>query len=221
MHAVLLHSGGLDSTVALYWARTQNYRLKCLALDYGQKHRKELQCAQQICHDLSLESRTADLRSLKPFLSGSSQTSDEVEVPQGEYQLENMKITVVPNRNMILLSIAIAWALSSNDRFVIYAAHRGDHSVYPDCRPEFVKAVDQCASLCDWKEVRVLAPFVEKTKTDIVELGAQLNVPFEKTWSCYKGEEIHCGQCGTCIERQKAFRQAKVKDPTSYQKVLP
>lgn len=128
-----------------------------------------------------------------------------------------MKKTVVPNRNMILLAVAIAKAVSVGARFVAYGAHAGDHAIYPDCRPEFVEAMKTAAGLADWTKVEILAPFIKSTKADIAKTGARLGVPFEMTWSCYKGGEIHCGKCGTCTERREAFQLAKIDDPTKYE----
>jgi len=137
-------------------------------------------------------------------------------VPAGHYTNETMKLTVVPNRNMIMLSVAIGWAVSGKADAVAYAAHAGDHTIYPDCRPAFIEAIRQAAALCDWHRVELLTPFVGKTKRDIVRLGAELDVPFGQTWSCYVGGEVHCGRCGTCVERREAFKSAGVDDPTVY-----
>jgi 7-cyano-7-deazaguanine synthase len=127
-----------------------------------------------------------------------------------------MKATVVPNRNMILLSVAAGWAISSEFDRLAYAAHSGDHAIYPDCRTEFADALDSAIRLADWREVSLYRPFVDHTKADVVTLGAELNVPFENTWSCYKGLDLHCGRCGTCVERREAFHIAEVSDPTAY-----
>ncbi len=215
MKAVLTYSGGLDSTVLLYKLRIGGVEVRCLGVDYGQRHRRELEAAESICRSIGVPYRLADLRSIRSLLAGSSQT-DDVAVPEGHYEEETMKLTVVPNRNMILLSLAIGWAVSLRFDAVAYAAHAGDHAIYPDCRPEFVEAVRRVAELCDWHRVRLEAPFVGMTKTDIVRLGAGLGVPFERTWSCYKGGERHCGRCGTCVERREAFHVAAVPDPTRY-----
>lgn len=215
MKAVLTYSGGLDSTVLLYHLRAGGHELRCLSVDYGQRHRRELEAAAGICRDAGVELQVADLRSLRGLLAGSSLTSD-IAVPEGHYAEENMKVTVVPNRNMILLSVAIGWAVSLQYDAVAYAAHRGDHTIYPDCRPEFAEAVARVASLCDWRPIRLEAPFIAMSKADIVREGARLGVPFERTWSCYQGGEVHCGRCGTCVERREAFVLAGVADPTRY-----
>lgn len=191
--------------------------MRCLGVDYGQRHRRELEAARAICERVGVEYRLADLRSIAPLLAGSALT-DAVAVPHGHYAEESMKATVVPNRNMILLSLAIGWAVSLKYDAVAYAAHAGDHTIYPDCRPEFVEAMDRAAGLCDWHRVRIERPFVHMTKADIVRRGAELGVPFELTWSCYEGGEVHCGKCGTCVERREAFERAGVADPTAYAK---
>jgi len=216
MKTVLTYSGGLDSTVLLYHLRSQGNTIRCLGIDYGQRHRRELDAAAIICRDLEIEYRIADLSAVRPLLAGSALT-DDVAVPEGHYAAESMKLTIVPNRNMIMLSVAIGWALSLKYDAVAYAAHAGDHPIYPDCRPEFVEAMDKAASLCDWHRIHIVRPFITMTKADIVRLGAGLRVPFERTWSCYKGGPLHCGRCGTCVERREAFQIARLRDPTTYE----
>ncbi len=215
MKIVLLHSGGLDSTVLLYHLRNGGDDVSCLRVDYGQRHSRELDAARSICDALDVEHRCVDLSSLAPLLAGSALTG-EVPVPMAPYDAETLKATVVPNRNMILLSIATAWAVSMKSDAVAYAAHGGDHEIYPDCRPVFAEAMDRAMQLCDWHPVRLLPSFVGKTKADLVTIGSALGVPFDKTWSCYLGRNVHCGACGTCVERREAFRIAGVADPTQY-----
>ncbi|PIR22015.1 MAG: 7-cyano-7-deazaguanine synthase QueC [Deltaproteobacteria bacterium CG11_big_fil_rev_8_21_14_0_20_45_16] len=217
MKVVHLFSGGLDSTVALHQLIAEGHELRLLAIDYGQRHRKELDFANSMAKEKAIELKQLSFPSIRELLSGSSQTSDELGVPEGHYTSENMKLTVVPNRNMIMLSIAIGWAVSLKFDAVCYAAHAGDHTIYPDCRPEFAHAVDQLAQICDWHPVKLLRPFIELSKSQIVRKGAELEVPFERTWSCYKGLDKHCGKCGTCVERQEAFEIARIVDPTSYE----
>ncbi|HPD32052.1 MAG TPA: 7-cyano-7-deazaguanine synthase QueC [Phycisphaerae bacterium] len=215
MRIVLIHSGGLDSTVLLYKLRAEGHEVRCLGVDYGQRHRRELDAGQAICRDVGVEYRVADLRGLRSLLAGSALT-DSIPVPSGHYTDETMKATIVPNRNMIMLSVAIGWAVSLRYDAVAYAAHAGDHTIYPDCRPVFVEAVRSVARLCDWRPIELLAPFVGKSKADIVRIGAELGVPFERTWSCYRGGELHCGTCGTCVERREAFQKAGIADRTVY-----
>lgn len=216
MQTILIYSGGLDSTTLLYWLHTRGDSVAALSIDYGQRHRRELAAAQQICVRLKVPWHRADLSALRPLLAGSSQTDDSVAVPYGHYAAETMKLTVVPNRNMLLLATALAWAVSQKADTVAYAAHSGDHAIYPDCRPVFVEAMQHAAALCDWHPVQIEAPFLPWTKADIVREGARLDVPFADTWSCYEGGAVHCGQCGTCVERREAFLLAGVDDPTEY-----
>lgn len=217
MKTILTFSGGLDSTILLYKLLSEGHEVRCLSVDYGQRHRKELLAASNICRNLMVKHRIADLKPIKEFLAGSSQTSD-IEVPEGHYAEDSMKATVVPNRNMLLLSVATAWGVSSKSDFVAYAAHSGDHAIYPDCRSEFADALGVAISLCDWYQVKLVRPFIGLSKADLVRIGAELKVQFKDTWSCYKGQELHCGKCGTCNERREAFELAGVQDPTEYQK---
>jgi 7-cyano-7-deazaguanine synthase len=220
MKAVAVMSGGLDSTVLGYLLRSQNYELRAISFDYGQRHRKELDHARAVAADLAAPWILIDLAAggIGQLLRGSALTDPSIEVPEGHYAAENMRVTVVPNRNAIMLAIACAGAGSWGAEAVAFAVHAGDHPVYPDCRPAFVRAFEAMERLAmeGTAHVEVLAPFVDKTKADIVTLGHQLGVPFERTWSCYNGRDIHCGACGTCYERREAFRLAGVGDPTMY-----
>jgi len=213
---VVIYSGGMDSTVLLYHLWSQGYDVRALSVDYGQRHRKELECALSICRMIGISHEVADLRGITHLLRGSSLTDSEVDVPEGHYAEESMKVTVVPNRNMIMLSVAIGYAISLGAQFAAYGAHAGDHTIYPDCRPEFAAALNTAALLADWHQVELLRPFIRLTKAEIAKRGAELNVPFGMTWSCYKGGERHCGLCGTCVERTEAFNLAGLQDPTDY-----
>lgn len=214
---VLCYSGGLDSTVLLYHLKYKlGQEVHCLGVNYGQRHERELLRAYGIVKRLDVPYRLLDLTQLLKVMGGSSQTSD-LPVPEGHYAEESMKRTVVPNRNMVLLSLATAWAVSMKAGRVAYAAHAGDHAIYPDCRPEFADAMEHAIALCDWNPPLLVRPFVAKTKADLVRIGAELGVPFEMTYSCYKGGERHCGKCGTCVERKEAFHLAETPDPTEYE----
>ncbi|MBN2069550.1 MAG: 7-cyano-7-deazaguanine synthase QueC [Opitutales bacterium] len=212
---VLIYSGGLDSTVLLYDCLAQGIKVRTLSINYGQKHSKELLVAHETTTQLGIEHRCVDLSCLGKILN-SSLTITHEEIPEGHYEAENMKATVVPNRNMILLSIAAGWAISTRSDAVAYGAHGGDHAIYPDCRESFADALDKAIQLADWHPVTLWRPYVHLNKTDLVKKGMELGVPFAKTWSCYKGGHIHCGKCGTCRERKEAFSLAGVYDPTTY-----
>jgi 7-cyano-7-deazaguanine synthase len=214
---VVVFSGGLDSTTLLYHLRDAGHFVKGLSVNYGQRHlAKELAAARTITAALGVEHETVDLRSLVAFLGRNSLTDHRVAVPEGEYSAETMAATVVPNRNMVLLSVALAWAVSTNFEAVAFGAHGGEYTPYPDCQPPFAAAMDLAAQRCHTTPVRVLTPFVEWDKAAIVRRGAALGVPFGLTWSCYNGRDLHCGSCGTCVDRRRAFERAGVPDPTEY-----
>jgi 7-cyano-7-deazaguanine synthase len=216
MKAVVLFSGGLDSTVLVYHLLNKGADLKLLSIDYGQRHEKELKSSSEIAEFLELEHEILRLPMLNNLLGGSALTDPSISLPEGHYAEDSMKATVVPNRNMILLSLAAGHAISLQFDTVAYAAHAGDHTIYPDCRPEFATAMDQALKLCDWNTVSLYRPFVQLSKHDLVRKGKELGVPFEKTWSCYAGNDKHCGKCGTCVERKEAFELVGLLDPTEY-----
>jgi len=218
MKTVAVFSGGLDSTVLLRWLLDAGDEVVALSVDYGQRHRRELLHAERIAARLGVPWRLADLSRIAPLLAGSSQTSADIAVPHGHYAEESMKQTVVPNRNMIFLAVAAGWAISLRFDRVAYAAHTGDHTIYPDCRPEFIDAMRTSLALADWYKVDLFTPLISLTKGAIVSLGAKLGVDFAATWSCYEGGEVHCGRCGTCVERREAFALSGVADPTEYAK---
>jgi 7-cyano-7-deazaguanine synthase len=217
MKALVLFSGGLDSTVLAAQLLADGAETRLLSIDYGQRHAKELQQAEKIAEALGLPHRILRLPDLGPLLGGSSLTDNQVELPEGHYAEESMKATVVPNRNMILLALAGGHALSLRFNTIAYAAHAGDHTIYPDCRPEFADAMENALELADWEKLSLHRPFVHLSKTDLVKKGAELDAPLHLTWSCYAGREKHCGKCGTCVERKEAFALAKVPDPTEYE----
>ena len=210
---VVVLSGGLDSTTLLYDMCRFN-ETYAISFSYGQRHKvKELDAAKVTCAKLGIPHKIVYLDSLREVLGGSALTDDNIVVPEGHYEEESMKLTVVPNRNMILLSVAIGYAVSIKANEVAYAAHGGDHSVYPDCRPEFVDGMNIVARLCDWHKVKVNAPYIRFNKGDIVKIGKQLGVDYAHTWTCYKGGEVPCGKCGACNERAEAFKDAGMEDP--------
>jgi len=217
MKSVVVFSGGLDSTVLLYKMR-QAGEVVALSVDYGQRHRKELDAAGVIAKRAGVKHHVVDLSSLREVMGGSSQTDDNVPVPLGHYAAESMKQTVVPNRNMVLIAVAVSCAITHKASVVAYAAHGGDHTIYPDCRPEFADAMNKAVSLCDWHSVRLLRPFMNIDKAALVRSGIELKAPLHLTWSCYCGGDKHCGKCGTCVERREAFVVAGITDPTEYAK---
>ncbi len=213
---VVIFSGGLDSTTLLYHLKATGHDAAALAINYGQRHSRELLCAKKICQTIDVELTMLDLSGLAQIFGSNSLSNSSVAVPEGSYEEESMQQTTVPNRNMILLSIATGWAISNDYQAVAFGAHSGEYTPYPDCRPEFAAAMNDAAQLCDWEPVRILAPFVTWTKSDIVRRGAELAVPFQLTWSCYVGGEKHCGRCGTCLDRKNAFAKSDIGDPTDY-----
>lgn len=216
MKAVVLFSGGLDSTVLSYKLQSENAELKLLSIDYGQRHNCELASGSMIAKSLGVPHTVIKLPMLAALLRGSSLTDNSISLPLGHYAEESMKSTVVPNRNMILLSLAAGHAISLKFDTVAYAAHAGDHTIYPDCRPEFADAMENALSKADWNKINLHRPFVKMNKSDLVKLGIELGVPFEMTWSCYAGGKLHCGKCGTCVERKEAFELIGLSDPTKY-----
>lgn len=209
-------SGGMDSTTLLYYAlsKTSPDRVKVLSFYYGQRHRKELECATKICADLGVDHKVVDISTIQGFLK-SSLTSPEQAVPHGHYAEENMRQTVVPNRNAIMLSIAYGYSISNGSDYLVYGAHTGDHFIYPDCRPIFVKKLNDAFRKGNegFGDTRIVAPFSHISKSEIVTVGLRLGVPFEKTWSCYEGQERPCLACGTCVERTEAFLDNNTQDP--------
>ena len=218
---VCLLSGGLDSSTLLYDLRGGGYKVHTLSFNYGQRHSKELTAAMAVATEAGVPWDVIDLsKGLGSCMRGSALTSKKIQVPEGHYEDATMKATVVPNRNMVFIALATAFAISHGCEGVAIAAHAGDHAVYPDCRGVFLDAMDKALGLCDYESLRLYRPFWQITKAQIVEKGAALKVPFELTWSCYKGGDLHCGKCGTCVERIEAFQLAGVPDPTEYEEVL-
>ena len=216
---VIMLSGGIDSSTLAYYLKDKKYGLYALSFYYGQKHNKEVLIAEKIAKKLQISFKLIDIRNVGKLLK-SSLTSEKEEIPEGHYAEEIMKSTVVPNRNMIMLSIAAGYAKSIEATTLAFAAHTGDHFIYPDCRPDFVMAMRHTlASSFGYEKPfpELIAPFITFDKTDIVRIGYMLKVPFKLTWSCYKGLDKHCGHCGTCVERKEAFKLAKITDPTEYE----
>ncbi len=216
MKCLVLLSGGVDSSTALYWAHSEHEVVATLSFDYGSNHAaRELACARYQADTLGIPLRGIDLRSLAPHLS-SALLSGADAIPAADYAEKNMKQTVVPFRNGIFLAIAAGVAESVGAEGIVIAAHTGDHSIYPDCRESFMQTMQQAIAQGTYAEIQLLRPFISMTKREIVTLGAKLGVDFAHTYSCYCGREIHCGHCATCRERREAFRAAGIPDPTSY-----
>lgn len=220
---VVILSGGMDSTTLLYWMRTKAVDVAALSFFYGQRHQVELDAAQAICLKANIPHELVDLGEIRDCLRGSSQTDNNIPVPEGHYADPSMKVTVVPNRNMIMLSVAAAYCISYGMMTLAYAAHSGDHPIYPDCRPEFVEAMGGVLKVCHYEPVRLVVPFGDLNKADILDIGQKLEVPYEMTYSCYNGGQditgkpFHCGRCGACVERKESFQVVGVKDPTKYE----
>lgn len=214
---VVLLSGGMDSATLLAQLRHEHDTVTAVTVDYGQRHRKEIDSARAIANHYSAALVTLDFSTLAVAFKGNALTDPTIEVPEGHYAADTMKATVVPNRNAILLMAATGVALANGASTVHTAVHAGDHAIYPDCRPEFIDAASETARLGTGGAVTIAAPFVTITKTDICRLGATLKVPYGLTWSCYAGGELHCGRCGTCTERKEAFHDAGATDPTTYE----
>lgn len=217
MKTIVICSGGLDSVSLAHMVAAKGDLTRLVSFDYGQRHAKELDFAKAAAARLGVPFQRIDMRGIGAALTGSALTSD-IDVPDGHYAEETMRITVVPNRNAIMLAIAFGVAAANGDEAVATAVHGGDHFIYPDCRPGFTRAFEamQRAALDGYADVQLYTPFVERSKADIVTEGSRCGTPFAETWSCYKGGEVHCGCCGTCVERREAFHLAGIEDPTVY-----
>lgn len=218
---VALVSGGMDSVAALYHARADHEVVGAMSFDYGSKHNhKEIPFAVYHCERLGVPHRSIKLSFINELFASDLLQSGGA-VPDGHYEELTMKQTVVPFRNGIMLSIAGGFAESVGANGLVIAAHAGDHAIYPDCRETFMKAMGDAIRLGTYAEVQLLCPFIRLTKAQIAARGHELGVDFSTTWSCYKGKDIHCGTCGTCVERREAFQVAGLQDPTAYSSTAP
>ncbi|TMP28634.1 7-cyano-7-deazaguanine synthase QueC [Pseudoalteromonas rubra] len=213
---VVIYSGGMDSYTVLNKALKSGYEVYALSFNYGQRHVKELEVARQACDELGVAHKVVDISAINQLIGGSSLT-DDIEVPEGHYEEESMKSTVVPNRNMILLSLAVGYAVSLKASKVFYGAHSGDHAIYPDCRPEFVKKMDDVCRIANYEEIEIVCPYLNNTKIEILTDGLKMGLDYSKTWTCYNGREKACGKCGACQERLEAFELNQASDPLPYE----
>ena len=216
MKVVVLLSGGMDSVCALYHARVEHEVALALSFDYGSKHNaREIPFARWHANEIGVEHQVIDLGFFNEHFSSDLLRSGG-DIPEGHYEESTMKSTVVPFRNGIMLAVAAGVAESRGIKGLVIAAHSGDHAIYPDCREDFMSPMAQAIDAGTYANVRLLRPFIDMRKEDIVDRGNLLGVDFAQTWSCYKGGEVHCGLCGTCVERREAFHLADCKDPTEY-----
>ena len=204
----------MDSITMLYDCKERI--ALAVTFDYGSKHNaREMVFAKMHCERLGIPHLVIPLSFMAQYFKSSLLIGGE-EIPEGNYDDENMKSTVVPFRNGIMLSVAAGLAESRGLKHVMMANHSGDHAIYPDCRPEFAEAMSRAISAGTYDGITLLAPYTNLTKTDIARRGKQLGIDYSETWSCYKGGEVHCGKCGTCTERREALREAGIEDTTEY-----
>jgi 7-cyano-7-deazaguanine synthase len=217
MKTVVLLSGGMDSVTALYWARHENEVVGAVSFDYGAKHNhREIPLAAWHCAQMGVKHDIIDLGFMNQHFASDLLKSGGT-IPEGHYADENMKKTVVPFRNGIMLSIACGLAESCGAEALVIAAHAGDHMIYPDCREDFMQGMAMAMREGTYAHIELLRPFIHRDKAGIAKLGETLGVDYGKTWSCYKGGDLHCGKCGTCVERIEAFVLAGLHDPTVYE----
>jgi 7-cyano-7-deazaguanine synthase len=211
--AVIVLSGGPDSATVAYWAKAQGYQIYPITFNYGQIALKETEAAQKIAEKLGTTTKIIDLSSLKDIFSGVTSLCN-TEIPLTS---EFSSPIIVPFRNAIFLSAAVAYAVAVGATKIFYGAQGSDEPFYPDCRREFYEAFEKAARLGTCEEITIKAPFSGGKKSDLIRKGAKLGVPFELTWSCYLAEDLHCGKCESCNNRKKAFKEGGIADPTKYE----
>lgn len=213
--SLIILSGGMDSVTLLH--EFKDDIAIAVTFNYGSNHAdKEIECANYHCNMLNIKHIIIPLHFIKQYFTSSLLQGADA-IPEGHYEDENMKSTVVPFRNGIMLSIACGIAESNNLHKVLIANHGGDHAIYPDCRADFIKAMSNAMTLGTYEKIKIFAPYTLINKSDIAKIGEKLNIDYTKTWSCYKGGEKHCGKCGTCVERKEAFKNANIIDSTEYE----
>ena len=215
-NVVVIYSGGMDSFTVLHKAIQEGKTVHALSFDYGQRHKKELDYAARVCETLGVAHKVVDISAINSIVGGSALTSD-IEVPEGHYEEPSMQTTVVPNRNMILLSLAVGYAVSLEAEKVYYGAHSGDHAIYPDCRPEFVQKMNEVCGIANYTSVEIVTPYLHASKDAILTDGLAMELDYSQTWTCYNGREKACGQCGACQERLEAFAANQCTDPLEYE----
>lgn len=214
-NSAIIVSGGMDSITLLYDHKDEI--ALGISFDYGSNHNaREIPFAKMHCERLGIKHITINLDFMHQYFKSSLLDGAEA-IPEGHYADDNMKSTVVPFRNGIMLAIAIGIAESNNLDQIFIANHGGDHTIYPDCRPEFINVIDAAATAGTYNNVKVIAPYTKITKSDIARIGKRLGIDYAETWSCYKGGEVHCGKCGTCVERKEALAEAGIEDKTIYE----
>jgi 7-cyano-7-deazaguanine synthase len=215
---VVIYSGGMDSFTVLHKAIEQGKDVYPLTFNYGQRHSKEIDYAARVCQELNIEHKVVDISAISQLMAGSSLTTDsDVDIPEGHYEEDSMKSTVVPNRNMVLLSMAIAYAVSIDANAVYYGAHSGDHAIYPDCRPEFVHKMNEVSQIANYQPISIVSPYIDNNKIEILADGLRMGLDYGKSWTCYNGREKACGVCGSCVERLEAFASNAITDPLAYE----
>ena len=208
---LVVYSGGADSFTLINRALSEKNYVEAITFDYGQKHKKEINYATQFCSKHKIPHQVVSLN-ISQILSDSSLVGDSP-IPEGNYDKEKMKQTVVPNRNMVMISVAASLAIKNKLDYLWYAAHSGDHEIYPDCRPEFIAKMAEVLSICDYHKINFEAPFQDLSKAEIIKVGLDMNLDYSKAWTCYEGKEKPCGKCSACLERAASFQINQVNDP--------